>query len=404
MHRVPLAQREYLVVRVVGKTPRPAETTTRHCQSGSEGRSFGADPDRRFLGLCYGVQTRSLASCLRHQPRQEPRALTRMRGSVRGDWRKPVPYRDEYPVGLQNYSATEVGEARIIEDLDYSLKHEDELNPDEMFGPSEDDPKEDWADLDEEEQIERMVSWFNRMFEDPQNQTPYAMDKDSPYNYEYIWGGPYDAAEELTDHFAGIVSESAIEKAVESVQDQDGTYEWAPSSNHPDMRRHDEETLAEQENDLPLLEEVQRRIQQSRTLQLGTSEELAARRELLELIEDFGPLIARSTGTPPHGGMGHNQPPPEMTLPQNIGFSITANVNVIQTQVSAESPDAKKVIEATSALQKAQEEVSDFFRMTKDQVKSQGSKALAAVIVGGLAYVTMLALKWLAAASGFSTF
>ena len=77
-----------------GKTPRPAETTTRHCQSGSEGRSFGADPDRRFLGLCYGVQTRSLASCLRHQPRQEPRALTRMRGSVRGDWRKPVPYRD----------------------------------------------------------------------------------------------------------------------------------------------------------------------------------------------------------------------------------------------------------------------------------------------------------------------
>ena len=49
---------------------------------------------RRFLGLCYGVQTRSLASCLRHQPRQEPRALTRMRGSVRGDWRKPVPYRD----------------------------------------------------------------------------------------------------------------------------------------------------------------------------------------------------------------------------------------------------------------------------------------------------------------------
>ena len=91
---MPLAQREYLVVRVVGKTPRPAETTTRHCQSGSEGRSFGADPDRRFLGLCYGVQTRSLASCLRHQPRQEPRALTRMRGSVRGDWRKPVPYRD----------------------------------------------------------------------------------------------------------------------------------------------------------------------------------------------------------------------------------------------------------------------------------------------------------------------
>ena len=85
---------EYLVVRVVGKTPRPAETTTRHCQLGSEGHSFGADLDRRFLGLCYGVQTRSLASCLRHQPRQEPDALTRTSRSVRGDRSNPVPYRD----------------------------------------------------------------------------------------------------------------------------------------------------------------------------------------------------------------------------------------------------------------------------------------------------------------------
>ena len=249
MHRVPLAQREYLVVRVVGKTPRPAETTTRHCQSGSEGRSFGADPDRRFLGLCYGVQTRSLASCLRHQPRQEPRALTRMRGSVRGDWRKPVPYRDEYPVGIQNYSATEVGEARIIEDFDYGLEHEDERDWDDMYVLSEDDAEEDWADLEEEEQIERMVSWFNRMFEDPQNQTPYAIDKDSPHNYEYIWGGPYNASEELWSQFDGVASESAIEKAAERVQDQDGTYEWAPSGEHPDMRRRDEEALVEREDD-----------------------------------------------------------------------------------------------------------------------------------------------------------
>ena len=95
MHRVPLAQREYLDVRVVGKTPRPAETTTRHCQPGGEGHTFGADSELEFLGLQLWASTPVASpAALRHHPRQEPRALTRMRGSVRGDWRKPVPYRD----------------------------------------------------------------------------------------------------------------------------------------------------------------------------------------------------------------------------------------------------------------------------------------------------------------------
>ena len=93
---MPLAQREYLVVRVVGKTPRPAETTTRHCQPGGEGHTFGADSESEFLGLQLWASTPVASpAALRHHPRQEPRALTRMRGSVRGDWRKPVPYRDE---------------------------------------------------------------------------------------------------------------------------------------------------------------------------------------------------------------------------------------------------------------------------------------------------------------------
>ena len=100
MHRVPLAQREYLDVRVVGKTPRPAETTTRHCQLGGEGHTFGADSESEFLGLQLWASTPVASpAALRHHPRQEPRALTRMRGSVRGDWRKPVPYRDALKAG-----------------------------------------------------------------------------------------------------------------------------------------------------------------------------------------------------------------------------------------------------------------------------------------------------------------
>lgn len=309
----------------------------------------------------------------------------------------------EYPLGIQNYNTTEVGQARIIQDFEYNLAHGEDRDLEKLFDPSEVASKEEWADLTESEQIEKMVAWFNRMFEDPQDQTPYAADKDSPYNYEYIWGGPYDASEELADQFSGIASEEAIERAVEIVQDQDGIYEWAPSDSHPNMRRRAEEAMAEyaeQADQLPSLDEVRRQAREGSTLHLGTPEELEAREELLALVQDFGLLVARATENSNHGGMGHNQPPPEMILPQNIGISITANINIIQAEVASESPDAEKVAEATSALQKVQDEVSEFFRMTKDQVKSLGSKALAGAIVGGIGTVIYKAVTWLALALG----
>jgi len=35
--------------------------------------------------------------------------------------------------------------------------------------------------LGRHKQVAYMVHWFNGMFEDPQNETPYATDKESPY-------------------------------------------------------------------------------------------------------------------------------------------------------------------------------------------------------------------------------
>ena len=50
---------------------------------------------RSFSGFQLRVSTPvARPAAFRHHPRQEPRALTRMRGSVRGDRRKPAPYRD----------------------------------------------------------------------------------------------------------------------------------------------------------------------------------------------------------------------------------------------------------------------------------------------------------------------
>ena len=296
----------------------------------------------------------------------------------------------EYPVGLQNYNSTEVGQSSIIKDFDYNLEYEDEQG---IIS------NEEWAELSEDEQIEHMVAWFNCMFEDPQNQTPYAMDKDYPYNYNYAWGGPYDAFEELTNEFAGIAYDEAIEKAVKIVQDQNGVIEWAPTNAHPNMRN--EEAMAdyaEEADQASSLEEVRKQINKAPKLQLGTSEELAARSELLELIQDLGPLVAQAVKVPTHGGIGHNRPPPEMAIPKNIGISIIASINVIKIEVSSDAPNAEKVVDAASTLQKVGDEVSDFFHMTKDQVKSLGSKALATAILYGIFILVGDLINWISTA------
>jgi hypothetical protein len=307
----------------------------------------------------------------------------------------------EYPLGIQNFSSTEVGQNRIIRDFEYRLAHDDTDHPEARLDAPDDFSRNEWTELTEDEQIARMVAWFNHMFEDPQNQTPYAADKDSPYNYEYIWGGPYDASEELADQFSHIASEEVIQKAVNIVEGQDGIYEWAPSSAHPNMRRHADEAMVELDDQLPSLDELRQKIRETSSLLLGTPDEMTTRQDLLSLVQDFGPLVTRVTEKVEHGGLGHNQPPPEMRLPQDIGLSITTNINIIQAQVESASPDAEKVAEATSALQKAREEVSDFLRMTKDQVKSLGSKALAGAIVAGISAVIYKAITWLALLVGF---
>jgi hypothetical protein len=73
--------------------------------------------------------------------------------------------------------------------------------------------------------VELMVEWFFRNFDDPSVNTPC----DSESGYMFIWGGPYDAREELEDAFGDVVTEKAIEKAVDEIQ-QSG-WEWAPNDN-----------------------------------------------------------------------------------------------------------------------------------------------------------------------------
>jgi len=65
------------------------------------------------------------------------------------------------------------------------------------------------------EKIDLMVEWFYQNYEDPANSTPY---ESAEGGYQYIWGGPYDANDEIGSMFGGLVPDKWIEEAVDRVQ------------------------------------------------------------------------------------------------------------------------------------------------------------------------------------------
>jgi len=75
---------------------------------------------------------------------------------------------------------------------------------------------------DRETQVDIMRTWFFQNYEDPVEQCPYISKEGG---YIYIWGGPYDAGEELHAEFDEIVPEDIIDELVAELEEQ--CYEWS---------------------------------------------------------------------------------------------------------------------------------------------------------------------------------
>ena len=74
------------------------------------------------------------------------------------------------------------------------------------------DPNSEWKS--------KMVSWFFDNYADPANGVPHDSGEGG---YQYVLGGPYDAHEELSEHFPDA-SIDEIEEAVELIEQNGG--EW----------------------------------------------------------------------------------------------------------------------------------------------------------------------------------
>jgi len=85
--------------------------------------------------------------------------------------------------------------------------------------------------LSKEEQIEEIKEWFFKNFENPVDCLPY---ESKEGGYIYIWGGPYDAREEIENEFGGIVDENIIDEVASELEEI--TWEW---SGNPDRHREE---------------------------------------------------------------------------------------------------------------------------------------------------------------------
>lgn len=93
------------------------------------------------------------------------------------------------------------------------------------------EPNDEWVrNAEPEFQREVLRRWFLTRYWDPANETPYDSGEGG---YIYIWGGPYEAGDELHGRFSGLVPEEVIEEVVEDLQ-RDGIYDWAPIHTEPD--------------------------------------------------------------------------------------------------------------------------------------------------------------------------
>jgi hypothetical protein len=98
-------------------------------------------------------------------------------------------------------------------------------------------PIPDLSGLTDDEAAEVIKEWFLTNFEDPVQETPRADGE-----YLFIWGGPYDASDEVYRAFGASASEAAVDAAIRAIEAED-VGDWAPHGNRglpPDDRDRDE--------------------------------------------------------------------------------------------------------------------------------------------------------------------
>lgn len=224
----------------------------------------------------------------------------------------------------------------------------------------------DLEGLDQEERVAAMRDWFFDNFEDPAEHTPHDSGEGG---YQYIWGGPYDALDEIGSAFPDA-DQQDIEEAVEQVQ-ATGTYDWAPSDGRlqPDDIDIDDGSPAA----IPLAERLE-----AVSGQLDRIEGHV--RQLLELRD------ADEGATP---GIGHNRPPLDESEDLDLA-GVQASIDEVRGELA--KPNAETDADP-GVLDRAETRFSRFLGWITRQVKEAPGHLVkgAVTAAGGLIFTYVVA-------------
>lgn len=209
-------------------------------------------------------------------------------------------------------------------------------------------------EVDPVTRVSLMVEWFSENFEDPVNDTPY---DGKEGGYQFIWGGPYDARDELEGAFPEATEEE-IEEAIDEIE-ADGTVEWAP--NGARIRELDDDEVAADV--------------------VGPEESKPIEERLAELAGQLNEIQAHiQFWRDRPAGLGHNSAQFEMTIAPDDEDLLAAeqSVSEIRAELAKPSPATQADIEVV-------ERAEGRFRKLASKIKN-GLLALGlftAVSVGG---------------------
>ncbi|BCG76758.1 hypothetical protein [Mesorhizobium sp. 113-3-3] len=229
-------------------------------------------------------------------------------------------------------------------------------------------------DLDQREQVQSLLDWFFHNFEDPGQSTPY---DGAEGGYQYIWGGPHDAREQLEGRFGGSIDEAIIDEAVNQIERRG--VDWVPSNIRiVNVPEEDENEVALDRNALTLNGEVL--TLDGEVLTIGeegpnSPEEAAA--NVAASLQIFEAAVDALGSSP---GIGHNKPPeaisdPALT-PEDVAQTKAA-IEALKEEISASTP-------SPSGLQGLRGQIASVAKKVRDWLVRNVNVAITGG-VGGIA-------------------
>lgn len=172
-----------------------------------------------------------------------------------------------------------------------------------------------------EDMKEQITDWFHENFEDPIDNMPRNPETGS---FDWIWGGPFDAREEIEDAFIGVDSE-ILDEVIEEIEF--GGREWAPHSDR----------VIVVDTQQAKYDDLQRRIAELETI--------------LETVR------------PTPSAIGGNNPPETIGLPpygEEDDEELREALAVLKRPIGVLSADVQGFVSATSKVRTKSEMVKDF--------------------------------------------